>query len=146
MTRNVKRNLRPNGPIKKLPLAKAVSSFLQQDLLGLISRENQINVGLVPDPEIQLVSVLDRASQNIEGRFDSSPLVEGSIRYTIGKAYQSLGLYKKAEPHLALAVDLGRQFASGDQLGLSRAIGAAWFFACRPRAVLRSRRLAPGIL
>ena len=44
--------------------------------------------------------VLDRAAQNIEGRFSDQPLVEAAVRTSIGTAYGSLGEYDEAQQHL----------------------------------------------
>jgi eukaryotic-like serine/threonine-protein kinase len=41
-------------------------------------------------------TALDRAAAGIAGKFEAQPLVEASIRRTIGKTYEDLGLYPKA--------------------------------------------------
>ena len=48
--------------------------------------------------------LLDRTSANLKGEFENRPAVEASIRRTIGSAYQSLGLYDRAEPHFQVAI------------------------------------------
>jgi len=42
------------------------------------------------------------------GALASTPEVEAAVRATIGNSYRSLGLYERAEPQLARAVELGR--------------------------------------
>jgi tetratricopeptide (TPR) repeat protein len=84
-------------------IANAVNNFLQRDLLDQASPENQ------PDRNLTLRTVLDRAAQRIAGRFDERPLVEASIRATIGDAYLNLADFPAAELHLARAYDLRRR-------------------------------------
>ena len=50
--------------------------------------------------------LLDRTSANLKGEFENRPAVEASIRRTIGSAYQSLGLYDRAEPQFQAAIAL----------------------------------------
>ncbi len=50
--------------------------------------------------------LLDIASARIKGEFETQPAVESSIRRTIGSAYQSLGLYDRAQPHFREAIAL----------------------------------------
>ena len=59
--------------------------------------------------------VLDEAAKRIEdasgvgGRFEDKPLVEASIRHTLGVTYMALGEYPAAEPHLVRARELRRR-------------------------------------
>jgi eukaryotic-like serine/threonine-protein kinase len=85
-------------------IAQAVNDFLQNDLLGQASAYNQAK----PDPNITVRKVLDRAAQNIGGKFGRQPEVEGAIRDTIGKTYTDLGLYPEAHQQLERAVQLER--------------------------------------
>ncbi len=50
--------------------------------------------------------LLDRTSATLKGEFEGRPAVEASIRRTLGSAYQSLGLYDRAEPHFQAAIAL----------------------------------------
>src|SRR5215472_5922561 len=81
--------------------AKAVNSFLQNDLLAQASANTQASPNTKPDPDLKVRTALDRAATKIEGKFAKQPEVEASIRETIGSAYQDLGLYREAEQHLA---------------------------------------------
>jgi tetratricopeptide (TPR) repeat protein len=89
--------------------AKAVSDFLQNDLLALAGPRAQIGPNSKFDPSLQVRAVLDRAAARIGGKFDSQPIVEASIRQTIGTAYQDLGLFAEAESQMARAVELRRR-------------------------------------
>jgi non-specific serine/threonine protein kinase/serine/threonine-protein kinase len=89
--------------------AKAMNDFLQNDLLAQASQ-----VGAKgqrdgkPDPDLKVRSVLDRAAARIEGRFPSQPLLEASIRHTMGLAYYGLGLYPEAEKQMERSANLRR--------------------------------------
>ena len=86
-----------------------------------------------PDPDLKVRTALDRAAARISEKFKGQPLVEASIRKTIGAAYQDLGLFPEAETHLQRAYDsrrntLGAEHAStlevlGDLAGLAHAMG-----------------------
>jgi tetratricopeptide (TPR) repeat protein/predicted Ser/Thr protein kinase len=84
-------------------IAQAVNDFLQKDLLGQASAYNQ------PDPNITVRTVLDRAAQRIQGKFDKQPEVEAAIRNTIGSTDNDLGLYPEAAKQLEAALDLRRR-------------------------------------
>jgi non-specific serine/threonine protein kinase/serine/threonine-protein kinase len=89
--------------------AIAVSNFLQNDLLAQASVRYQVHAGAKPDPDMKVRTALDRAAARINGKFDKQPLVEASIRQTIGKAYLDLGAYADAERHIRRAIDLRRK-------------------------------------
>lgn len=85
---------------------KAVSDFLQRDLLAQASANNQAGPNTKPDPDLKVRTALDRAGRRIQGKFDKQPLVEAAIRQTIANTYKDLGLYTDAQPHLERAVEL----------------------------------------
>lgn len=86
-------------------VAQAVNDFLQKDLLGQASPYYQTK----PDPNITVRTVLERAAQNINGKFDKQPEVGAAIRDTIGQTYIDLGLYPEARAQLQQALDLQRK-------------------------------------
>ncbi len=90
-------------------IAKAVSDFLQNDLLGMARSDAQATAKISPDPNITIRTALDRAAERTAGRFADQPRVEAAIRSTIGTTYDSLGEYEKATQHHRLAVELRRQ-------------------------------------
>ncbi|HTC36486.1 MAG TPA: serine/threonine-protein kinase [Bryobacteraceae bacterium] len=85
---------------------KAVSDFLQRDLLAQASANNQAGPNTKPDPDLKVRTALDRAARRIQGKFDKQPLVEAAIRQTIANTYKDLGLYPDAQPQLERAVEL----------------------------------------
>ena len=58
--------------------------------------------------EITLSEVLDGASKNLKAKFSDEPLVEASIRHTLGSTYLSLGKNPEAEPHIESAYRIRR--------------------------------------
>ena len=88
--------------------ARVVNDFLQKDLLAQASASKQARPDNKPDPNLTVRTALDRAAAKIVGKFDKQPLVEASIRQTIGDTYNDLGLYPEAERQIERAVDLRR--------------------------------------
>ncbi len=87
-------------------IATAVNDFLQNDVLAQASAANQSDASREPDPNLTVRTALDRAAARIDGKFNSQPLVEASIRRTIAKAYIDLSLYAEAQRQLERVVDL----------------------------------------
>ena len=93
--------------------AKAVNDFLLNDLLAQASASTQAGPNTKPDPDLKVRTALDRAAAQIAGKFQKQPLVEASIRQTIGNTYQDLGLYPDAQRELEQALDLRRRLLGG---------------------------------
>ncbi|HZU28117.1 MAG TPA: serine/threonine-protein kinase, partial [Bryobacteraceae bacterium] len=85
--------------------ARAVNDFLQDDVLAQASAYNQAG----GDHNLTVRAALDRAAARIGGKFTGQPLVEASIRHTIGAAYVDLSLYSDAERHFRRALELRRR-------------------------------------
>jgi eukaryotic-like serine/threonine-protein kinase len=77
-----------------------VSDFFTEDLLASVFPEN------AKGQEVTVRYLLDRAAENIDQRLEGSPLSEAKVRETIGLAYQKLGDYNAAEPHLQRALQI----------------------------------------
>ena len=88
-------------------IAEEVNGFLNDDLLAAVTPEQQ---GI----DVSMREVLDTAAQRVEGRFPDQPLVEASLRRTIGTTYSSLGVLGAAEPHLLRSRDLFEQELGAD--------------------------------
>ena len=89
--------------------ASAVNDFLQNDLLAQAGARAQAGRSGSSDPDLKVRTALDRAAARIAGKFDSQPLVEASIRRTIGLAYYDLNSFAKAQEHLERAADLRKR-------------------------------------
>jgi tetratricopeptide (TPR) repeat protein len=95
--------------------AEAVNQFLQKDLLAQASPLHQAkSLTAKPDPDLTVRTALDRAASAIGGKFDGQPLVEASIRRTIGQTYFNLGLFPEAQQQWERSLDL-RQRVSGKE-------------------------------
>ena len=90
-------------------IARAVNDFLQNDLLANAGASSQARPGSKPDPDLKVRTAVDRAAARVQDRFATQPLVEASIRLTIGATYYDLGLYAEAERQLERALELRRQ-------------------------------------
>ena len=95
-------------------VSQAVTEFLQKDVLAQASAREQSRPDTPPDPELKVRTALDRAAERIGGKFTAQPLVEASIRHTIGGAYRDLGLYPQARQHMERALNL-RRSALGEE-------------------------------
>jgi tetratricopeptide (TPR) repeat protein len=110
-------------------ISQAVQEFLQQDLLAQASVSNQATRFTQPDPDLKVRTALDRAAAKIGDRFAGQPLVEASIRQTLGETYAQLGLFKQALPHLQQSLDLRRSLLGRDHPGTllaMKALGALY--------------------
>ena len=87
-------------------ISQAVSDFLRDDLLGSADPWTGRTEGT------SVTSFLDAASKQLEGKFADEPLVEASIRFTIGRTLWHLGRYSEAEAHLKRSLEIRR-----DRLG-----------------------------
>ena len=89
--------------------SRAISDFLQNDLLAQASAANQARPNNTPDPDLKVRTAVDRAAARISDRFDKQPEVEAAIRDTIGQTYMDLGLYPEARTQFERALDLQRR-------------------------------------
>jgi len=87
---------------RQADIAKAISEFLNNDLLSSIDSER------ARGREVTVREILDRASDKIKDQFNDEPLVEASIRVTLAQTYLSLGEYEKAEPHFRRALEINK--------------------------------------
>jgi len=81
-------------------ISQAVNEFLNNDLLPSFDPYR------AKGHEVTVTEILDNAAEKLEGKFNDAPLIEASIRDTLGTTYTSLGKYAAAEPHLERALKL----------------------------------------
>ncbi len=84
--------------------ARAISNFLINDLLAEAAPENNPVGG-----KITVRELLDKAARKIGTGFTQRAEPEAAIRRTIGRTYNSLGLYGEGERHLREALNLYQQ-------------------------------------
>jgi non-specific serine/threonine protein kinase/serine/threonine-protein kinase len=94
--------------------ARAVSSFLRDDVLAQASAENQASPSIRPDQNLTVRTALDRAASRIGSRFAGQPLVEATVRQTIGATYSDLGVYDKAQEQIERALALRQRLLGSD--------------------------------
>ncbi|MHC4461832.1 MAG: tetratricopeptide repeat protein [Planctomycetota bacterium] len=83
-------------------ISQAVSDFLRDDLLGSADPWSGRSEGT------SVISFLDAASKQLQGKFADEPLIEASIRRTFGSTYWHLGRYSEAEDHLKRSLEICR--------------------------------------
>jgi serine/threonine protein kinase len=69
-----------------------------------------------PGEMITVHSLLDTASESLEGRFADEPLIEASIRYTLGRTYLILSDFKAAEPHFRRTLQIYKEQLGEEEL------------------------------
>jgi len=89
--------------------AHSINEFLEKDLLAQAGPSNQNGENGSPNPDLKVRTALDWSAERIQGKFSGRPLVEASIRQTIGESYLDLGLFAEAQRQFERAVDLRRK-------------------------------------
>ncbi|HYM07628.1 MAG TPA: serine/threonine-protein kinase [Terriglobales bacterium] len=118
-------------------ISRALSGFLQHDLLAQASANTQSGPDTKPDPDLKVRDALDRATVRIPGKFGSQPAVEASIRHTIGRTYMELGLFAEAQAQLERAVELRRRVLGPEHADtLSSMNDLAWLYHVQSKFVL----------
>ncbi len=117
-------------------IAEAVNEFLNQDLLAAVAPSAEEGRGR----DVLMREVLDEAAVRIEtasspgGRFADKPLVEASIRATLGWTYRCLGEYDAAQPHLERARELRERELGTEHPDTIRSLAdLAWLYFCQGR-------------
>jgi eukaryotic-like serine/threonine-protein kinase len=108
---SVQQSIRAN---REAAVARAVSDFLEEDVLLQASPTHQSGPDAKPDPHLEVHTALDRAAERIGAKFAGQPEVEASIRDTIGQAYIDLGQYQKAREQLERGLALRRKLLGED--------------------------------
>jgi len=93
---------------------RSINEFLERDLLAQAGPSNQNSENGNPDPDLKVRTALDRAAGRVQGKFAGQPLVEASVRQTIGESYLDLGLFPEAQRQFERAVELRRQLLGED--------------------------------
>jgi serine/threonine protein kinase/tetratricopeptide (TPR) repeat protein len=91
-------------------LAEAVSQSLQDVLASANPWEPSADGGRL----VSVRQMLDAAAKRLDGgALQGQPQVEASVRFTLGSAYQGLGLHEQAKPHLEQSLRLRTQVHGG---------------------------------
>ncbi len=130
----------------EVEIKKAVNEFLNKDMLAQASAYSQASLNWKPDPDLKVRTALDRAAERIGERFADRPLVEAAIRLTIGEAYEELGLYREAQPHLERALELRRRLlGNADLETLNAMISLGTLFQADAKTAEAARLLLPAL-
>jgi non-specific serine/threonine protein kinase/serine/threonine-protein kinase len=114
--------------------ARAINEFLN----GMLAAPNPSRAGR----EVRVAEVLDRAAQDLKGRFAKEPEVEAAVRATLGLTYMKLGEMDKAGPHLAKALDLRERVLGPDHPETIDSLGTLANFQAETGDATKARELA----
>ncbi|MHC4205991.1 MAG: serine/threonine protein kinase [Planctomycetota bacterium] len=87
---------------RQVRITQAINDFLCNDLLASADPLKGVPHGA------SFEAILGVASERLEGRFETEPIIESIIRYRIGLTYYNLGNYEAAESALKRALELRR--------------------------------------
>jgi tetratricopeptide (TPR) repeat protein len=87
-------------------IARAVSSFLQNDLLRQANSAPEDDAGSKGNPNLTVKEALDRASATVAKRFGGQPVVEAAIQTAIGEGYTGVDNFRLAAKHWEAALKL----------------------------------------
>jgi tetratricopeptide (TPR) repeat protein len=96
--------------------AQAALQFIQEDVLS------QASPGYQPDRELTVRALLDRIGGRLDRATNRPPLVEASIRQTLGSVYTELGDYAKAIEHYEAALRVQREQLGPSHLDTLRSL------------------------
>jgi serine/threonine protein kinase len=96
--------------------AQAALHFIQDEVLS------QASPGYQADRDLKVRTLLDRVSERLDRSTGNQPLVEASIRQTLGSIYTELGDYTKAIQNYEGALRLQRQYLGDNHRDTLRSI------------------------
>jgi non-specific serine/threonine protein kinase/serine/threonine-protein kinase len=103
--------------------SQAVSDFLVNDLLS----PNNPAWGTKREVTVELL--MDVATERLEGKFVTEPVIEAYIRQIIGYAYFNLGNFEAAESNLKRAIKLRKESVGTEDLQTLRLMmGLGWVY------------------
>ncbi len=107
---------------KRRAEAEAVTTFLSDTLAA-------VDPSVAQGKEVTVREMLDKASEKIDEAFADQPLVEATLRTTIGNTYGALCDYSIAEPHLESSLEIRRRELGKDHpvtLDTLSCFGSIW--------------------
>ncbi len=88
--------------------AQLITEFLKNDVLG--------SAGKARVGEATVSYVLNAASERLEGKFKDKPLIEASIRLSLGFTCRQIGESDEAEQHFSKAINIYKQHYGEEHL------------------------------
>jgi tetratricopeptide (TPR) repeat protein len=113
----------------EVAINRATIDFLREDLLAEAAPDRNPR-----ERQVTVEDVVRRAARKVAGRFEGQPMIEASIRRTIGQTLRALGLYSEAQEQFERAAELLRRAAGADHadtLGVRGDLGEALVAAGR---------------
>ena len=104
--------------------SQAISDFLRNDLLA------SVNPAGGRGRDVTICSLLDMTSENLNGKFKDEPLIEASIRDTLGWTYRMLGELKAGEPHLERALQIRQEHLGATHLDTLDSVARLAWLRC----------------
>ena len=92
---------------------REVNDFLKEVLIPEPLMDGGVQPIQYADPDLAVRVALDRAAARVGSKFTSEPLIEASMRQTIGRTYKDLGLYGQAEDQVSRALSIRQRFLGG---------------------------------
>jgi len=116
--------------------AQSVADFLRHDLLESVSPISS------KGREVTVRSFLDMAAKNLEAKFKDEPLVEASIRDTLGNVYRHLVEYRSAELHLEHARRLYQEHLGVEDRRTLKSMGGLFWIYFEQGRYLEAEEIA----
>jgi serine/threonine protein kinase len=103
--------------------AQAINDFFVNNLFS------PTNPAWGTNREVTVELLMDVATERLEGKFATEPLIEASIRQSIGYTYSNLGNFEAAESNLKRALKLRRESVGiKNKQTLRLMMGLAWLY------------------
>ena len=84
-----------NSARVNLEFARAMRDFLLKELLGMVDPAKQVENEVDLDPNIKVVTLVERAITNLD-KLDDQPEAKSSMEFALGKAIRALGKQEEA--------------------------------------------------
>lgn len=117
--------------IEQVRITRSVNEFLNQGLLGSADPYQSGSSAL------SVREAVDRAAGLVDQRFASQPIVAAAVHSTLGRVYNTLGVFDKAEHHFTRAWHLYREHRGADDrhaLASALALAEVLARASKPQA------------
>ena len=106
--------------------AETIATFLQGGVLHAIRNADSY--------EVTISDVFDTISENLKDQFVDQPLVEASLRATVGWTYYQLDELDNAEPHIERALQLYKEhYGQEHRLTLQQMHNLGWVYSAHNR-------------
>jgi len=95
-----------NEAVQQAAKVEAINQFLNSMLSS-------------PDPgkegrDVRVIDILDHAREGIDESFKNKPDIEASVRYTLGRTYEAVGVYEKSLAELEQSLDIQQRVLGPD--------------------------------